>query len=133
MDQSKVEASSKSKPEELTAVAANDQDSDEASFTIEDADDFEGAISRQAAARVARYANRPPLTDDELRRAIRELERQEHLLRLRPFKLALKVFIGALIVAGFMSYMLMFSRENMGRAGQWLLDEAARLFPKAFQ
>jgi hypothetical protein len=27
----------------------------------------------------------------------------------------------------------MFSRENMGRAGQWLIDEAARLYPKAFQ
>jgi hypothetical protein len=27
----------------------------------------------------------------------------------------------------------MFSRENMGRAGQWLVDEAARLYPKAFQ
>jgi hypothetical protein len=22
---------------------------------------------------------------------------------------------------------------HMGRAGQWLIDEAARLFPKAFQ
>jgi hypothetical protein len=27
----------------------------------------------------------------------------------------------------------MFSRENMGDAGQWLVDETARLFPKAFQ
>jgi hypothetical protein len=27
----------------------------------------------------------------------------------------------------------MFRRENMGNAGQWLVDEAARLFPKAFQ
>jgi hypothetical protein len=27
----------------------------------------------------------------------------------------------------------MFSRPHMGRAGQWLVDEAARLFPKAFQ
>jgi len=26
-----------------------------------------------------------------------------------------------------------FSRENMGKAGQWLVDEAAPLFPKAFQ
>jgi hypothetical protein len=26
-----------------------------------------------------------------------------------------------------------FSRENMGKAGQWLLEEAARIFPKAFQ
>jgi hypothetical protein len=26
-----------------------------------------------------------------------------------------------------------FSRENMGRSGQWLVDEAARLYPKAFQ
>jgi hypothetical protein len=27
----------------------------------------------------------------------------------------------------------MFSRDNMRKAGQWLVDEAARLFPKAFQ
>ena len=27
----------------------------------------------------------------------------------------------------------MFSRGNMGKAGQWLVDEAARLSPKAFQ
>jgi hypothetical protein len=27
----------------------------------------------------------------------------------------------------------MFSRENRGRAGQWPVDEAARLYPKAFQ
>jgi hypothetical protein len=27
----------------------------------------------------------------------------------------------------------MFSRDNMGRAGQWLVDEAARLYPTAFQ
>jgi hypothetical protein len=27
----------------------------------------------------------------------------------------------------------MFSRDRMGLAGQWLVDEAARLFPKAFQ
>ena len=26
----------------------------------------------------------------------------------------------------------MFSRENMGNAEQWLVDEAARLFPKSF-
>jgi hypothetical protein len=26
-----------------------------------------------------------------------------------------------------------FSRQNMGKAGQWLVDEAARIFPKAFQ
>ena len=103
MDQSKVEASTKGTPEEITAVAANDQ---EPSFTIEDAVDFKEAISRQAAARAARFANRPRRTDDELRQAIREFERQERLLRLRPFKLALKVFIGALIFAGIMFYML---------------------------
>jgi hypothetical protein len=106
MDQSKVGASSKGMPEEITAVAANDQDCDEPSFTIEDAVDFKDAISRQAAARAARFANRPPLTVDELRQAIREFERQERLLRLRPFKLALKVFIGALIFAGIMIYTL---------------------------
>jgi len=27
----------------------------------------------------------------------------------------------------------MFRPENMGNSGQWLVDEAARLFPKAFQ
>jgi hypothetical protein len=27
----------------------------------------------------------------------------------------------------------MFSSDNMGKAGQRLVDEAARLFPKAFQ
>jgi hypothetical protein len=27
----------------------------------------------------------------------------------------------------------MFSRDRMGLAGQWLVDEAARLYPKAFQ
>ena len=27
----------------------------------------------------------------------------------------------------------MFGRENMGKAGQWLIDEAARSNPKAFQ
>jgi hypothetical protein len=27
----------------------------------------------------------------------------------------------------------MFSRPHMGLAGQWLVDEAARLYPKAFQ
>jgi hypothetical protein len=104
MDQSKVEGSSKGMPEEITAVAANDQDRDEPSFTIEDAVDFKEAISRQAAARAARFANRTPLTDDELRQAIRNVERQERLLRLRPFKLALKVFIGAGIFAGIMFY-----------------------------
>jgi hypothetical protein len=26
-----------------------------------------------------------------------------------------------------------FSRESMGRSGQWLVDEAARLYLKAFQ
>ena len=104
MDQSKVEASSKGMPEEVAAVAANDQDCDEPGFTIEDAVDFKEAISRQAAARVARYANRPPLTDDELRQAIRKFERRERLLRLRPFKLVLKVFIGSVIFAGIMFY-----------------------------
>jgi len=104
MDQSKVEASSKGMPEEVTAVAANDQDCDEPSFTIEDAVDFKEAISRQAAARAARFANRPPLTDDMRREAIRKAERQERLFRLRPFKLVLKVFIGAVIFAGIMFY-----------------------------
>jgi hypothetical protein len=28
---------------------------------------------------------------------------------------------------------IMFSRENVGKAGQWLVDEATRLFPTAFQ
>jgi len=91
-------------PEEITAVAANDQDCDEPSFTIEDAVDFKEAISRQAAARAARFANRPPLTDDMRRQAIRKVERQELLFRLRPFKLVLKVFIGAVIFAGIMFY-----------------------------
>jgi hypothetical protein len=27
----------------------------------------------------------------------------------------------------------MFSRDNMGNAEQWLVDEAVRIFPKAFQ
>jgi hypothetical protein len=27
----------------------------------------------------------------------------------------------------------MFSRENMGMPGQWLVDEASRLYSKAFQ
>ncbi|HTG06149.1 MAG TPA: hypothetical protein VK635_19110 [Bradyrhizobium sp.] len=27
----------------------------------------------------------------------------------------------------------MFSRHRMGNAGQWLVDEAARLYPNAFQ
>jgi hypothetical protein len=27
----------------------------------------------------------------------------------------------------------MFSREKMGNAAQWLVDEATRIFPKAFQ
>jgi hypothetical protein len=103
MDQSKVEASSKGMPEEVTAVAASYQDCDEPSFTIEDAVDFKETISRQAAARVARFAKRPRRTDDMLRQAIREFERQERLHRLRPFILAL-VFIGAVIFAGIMFY-----------------------------
>jgi hypothetical protein len=106
MDQSKAKSSSKSKPEELTAVAASDRDSGEPSFAIIDVVDFEGAISRQAAARAAKFANRPRLTDDELQQAILELERQESLLRLRPFKLVLKVFIGARIFVGIMFCML---------------------------
>jgi DNA topoisomerase VI subunit B len=81
MDQSKVEASSKGMPEEVTAVAANDQDCDEPSFIVEDAVDFKEAISRQAAARAARFANRPPLTDDMRRQAIRKVERQEYICR----------------------------------------------------
>jgi len=28
---------------------------------------------------------------------------------------------------------LMFSQQNMGMAARWLVDEAVRLFPKAFQ
>jgi hypothetical protein len=106
MDQSKAEASSKSKPQELIEIAASNQDPEEPSFAKIDAVDFEGAISRQAAARAAKFANRPRFTDDELRQAIRELERQGSLLRLRPFKLALKVFIGAGIFAGIMFYLL---------------------------
>jgi hypothetical protein len=106
MDQGKVEASSKGMLGEPTAVAGNDQDYDELSFTIEDAVDFKEAISRQAAARAAKFANRPPLTDDVRRQAIRELERQERLFRLRPFKLVLKVLIGAVILVGIMFYTL---------------------------
>jgi hypothetical protein len=106
MDQSKAKASSKSKPEELTVVAARDQGSGEPSFAIIEAVDFEGAISRQAAARAAKFANHPRLTDDELRQEIRELERQESLLRLRPFKMALRIFIGAGIFAAIMFFML---------------------------
>jgi hypothetical protein len=104
MDQGNVEASSKGVLGERTAVAGNDPDNDERSFAIEDAVDFKEAISRQAAARAARFANRPPLTDDARRQAIRELERQERLLRLRPLKLVLKVLIGALIFAGIIFY-----------------------------
>jgi hypothetical protein len=105
MDQGKVEASSKSKLGELTAVGVDHQDYDEPSF-IEDAVDFKEAISRQAAARAARFANRPRLTVDVRRQKIRELERQERLIRLRPFKLVLMVLIGAVIFAGIMFFTL---------------------------
>ena len=43
----------------------------------------------------------------------------------------IKVWIGD-IMNGHHSE-IMFSRENMGKAGQWLVAEATRLFPKAFQ
>jgi hypothetical protein len=77
----------------------------EASSAKDDIEAFGRAISLQAAARAARYANRPPLAGDA-RQAIRELDLQERLSRLRPFKLVLEVFIGAAIFAGIMCYTL---------------------------
>jgi hypothetical protein len=106
MDRGKVEASSKGALGKRTAVAGNDPGNDGPSFTTEDAVGFKEAISRQAAARAARFANRPPLTDDERRQKIRELERQERLIRLRPFKLVLEVLIGSVIFAGIIFYTL---------------------------
>jgi len=78
----------------------------EASSAKDDIEAFGRAISLQAAARAARYANRPPLADDARQQAIRELDLQERLSRLRPFKLVLEVFIGAAIFAGIMCYTL---------------------------
>lgn len=106
MDQSKGEASSKNMPEELPAAAANNPDPDEPSHNIGAEDAFKEALSRQAAARAARFSNRPPLTDNARQQAIRELELQERLFRLRPFKLALKVLVGAVIFAGIILYTL---------------------------
>jgi pyocin large subunit-like protein len=106
MDHSKGEASPKSIPQKLTRVAPNNPDNDEPSHNLDAVDAFKETISRQAAARAARYANRPPLADDARQQAIRELDLQERLSRLRPFKLVLKVFIGAVIFAGIMFYTL---------------------------
>jgi hypothetical protein len=105
MDQSKGEASPKSIPEKLPA-AANNTGYDEPNHNLDAVDAFKEAISRQAAARAARYANRPPLVDDARQQAFRELDLQERLSRLQPFKLVLKVFIGAAIFAGIMFYTL---------------------------
>ena len=105
MDQSKGEASPKSIPEKLPA-AANDPDYDAPNYNLDAVDAFKEAISRQAAVRAARYANRPPLADDARQQAFRELNLQERLSRLHPFKLVLKVFIGAAIFAGIMFYTL---------------------------
>jgi hypothetical protein len=71
-----------------------------------DVEAFWQAISLQAAARTARYANRPPLADYARQQAIRELDLQEPFSRLRPFKLVLEVIIGAVIFAGIMCYTL---------------------------
>jgi hypothetical protein len=43
----------------------------------------------------------------------------------------IKVWIGDIMNGHHSETML--SREKMGNEGQWLVDEAARLFPKAFQ
>jgi hypothetical protein len=79
MDQSKGEASPKNIPEKLTRVASNNPDYDEPGHNLDAVDAFKEAISRQAAARAARYANRPPLADDALQQAIREFDLQERL------------------------------------------------------
>jgi hypothetical protein len=63
---------------------------------------FMQAISFQAAARAAR----PPLTDFELQQAIREIDLQERVSRLRSFKLVLAFAIGAAVLAGIMYYSL---------------------------
>jgi hypothetical protein len=97
MDHSKGEASSEIVPEKLTPVAANSPDYDERSHNIDTVDAFKEAISRQAAARAARFADRPPLADDARQQAMRELDLQERRSRLSPFKLVLEVFIGAVI------------------------------------
>lgn len=78
----------------------------EASSAKDDIEAFGRAISLQAAARAARYANCSPLADDARQQAIRELDLQERFSRLRPFKLVLEVFIGAAIFAGIMCYTL---------------------------
>ena len=43
----------------------------------------------------------------------------------------IKVWIGAAVNGHHAE--TIFSRPHMGLAGQWLVDEAARLYPKAFQ
>jgi hypothetical protein len=106
MDHSKGEASSEIVPEKLTPVAANSPDYDERSHNIDTVDAFKEAISRQAAARAARFADRPPLADDARQQAMRELDLQERRSRLSPFKLVLEVFIGAVIFAGITGYTL---------------------------
>ena len=43
----------------------------------------------------------------------------------------IKVWIGDIMIGHHAE--TMFSRDNMGNAEQWLVDDAARIFPKAFQ
>ena len=67
-------------------------------MNMDEADAFTQAISLQAAARAAR----PRLTYFERQRAIREIDLQERVSRLRPFKLGLAFAISAAVYAGIM-------------------------------
>jgi hypothetical protein len=84
-----------------------DQHSGEPRNDLDEADEFTQAISLQAAARAARFANRPPFTDDARQRAIQEFDRQErHSRRLRRLKPMLALVIGTAVFAGIMYYTL---------------------------
>jgi hypothetical protein len=103
MDHNKGEAGTIIAPEKLTLAAENNPDCDEPGYDIDSigtVDAFTRAISRQAAARAAR--KRPPLTYFERQRAIREIDLQERVSRLRPFKLGLAFAISAAVYAGIM-------------------------------
>ena len=109
-----------------------DQQSGEPRNDLDEADEFTQAISLQAAARAARFANRPPFTDDARQRAIQEFDRQErHSRRLRRLKPMLALVIGAAVFAGIMYYTLGIDLRSPFPSASALSDRSSLPPPRA--
>ena len=109
-----------------------DQDCGESRNDIVEADAFTQAISLQAAARAAKFANQPPFTYDARQRAIREFDRQERLSRRRRrFKPMLELVIGAAVFAGIMYYTLGIDLRSPFPSASALSDRSSLPPPRA--